>query len=75
MEDNIKKIEKNNKINIKEEYEILKDIGGAPTLESKLLYYNCIECSSTMDIVSLNENEIEFKCKNKHQLKLKIKEY
>ena len=42
------------------------------------LYYNCIECPSPIEIISINENEsnIEFKCiKNNHKIKISIKEY
>ena len=42
------------------------------------LYYNCTECSSAIEILSLNENEysIEFQCiNNNHKKKMPIKEY
>ena len=42
----------------------------APTLESNKIYYNCSECSSTIEIVSIDENNIEFKCNNKHYKKI-----
>ena len=44
----------------------------------KEIHYNCDECSSPIEILSINENEntIEFKCaKNNHQKKIKIKDY
>ena len=44
----------------------------------KEIHYNCDECSSPIEITSINENEntIEFKCaKNNHQKKIKIKDY
>ena len=32
------------------------------------IYYNCSECSSIIEILSLNKNQIEFKCNNKHHI-------
>jgi len=41
--------------------------------------YNCLECSSLIEILSINENNntIEFKCinNNNHNNKIKIKDY
>ena len=42
------------------------------------IYYNCTECSSIIEIISINEKEniIEFRCvNNNHRKKLPIKEY
>ena len=39
------------------------------------IYYNCIECSSNIEILSINNNLIEFKCLNNHYTKLLINEY
>ena len=42
------------------------------------IYYNCNECSSPIEIITINEktNIIEFQCiNNHHQKKLSIKEY
>ena len=42
------------------------------------IYYNCTECPSPIEILSINENEstIEFKCINSnHKIKMEIKEY
>ena len=42
------------------------------------IYYNCIECPSYIEILSINEKEgiIEFKCiNNDHIKKISIKEY
>ena len=42
------------------------------------LYYNCTECSSPIEILSLNDKEfmIEFNCKNNnHRMKMSIKEF
>ena len=42
------------------------------------IYYNCTECPSPIEILSINENEstIEFKCINSnHKIKMPIKEY
>ena len=48
------------------------------TNKLKEIYYNCTECSSPIEILSINEREniIEFKYMiNKHLKKLSIKEY
>ena len=39
--------------------------------------YNCSECSSIIEIISINENEnyIEFKCNHHSHMKMKIKDY
>jgi len=39
--------------------------------------YNCSECSSLIEILSINEdnNTIKFNCVNNHRNKIKIKEY
>ena len=42
------------------------------------LYYNCTECSSSIEILSINEKEgnIEFKCSNNNHIqKISIKDY
>ena len=42
------------------------------------LYYNCTECNSPIEILSINEKEysIEFRCiNNNHKLKMTIKEF
>ena len=47
-------------------------------IELKEIYYNCPECSSSIEILSINEKEssIEFRCiNNNHQRKMLIKEY
>jgi hypothetical protein len=41
-------------------------------------FYNCSECSSSIEIIYLDNSTIEFKCFNKnnpHKIKLSIKEY
>ena len=39
-------------------------------------YYNCIECSSPIEILSIKGNYIEYKCiNNNHKRKILIKEY
>ena len=44
-----------------------------------MIYYNCTECSSNIEILSINEKEgiIEFNCinNNNHHRKMSIKEY
>ena len=47
-------------------------------LKLKEIYYNCSECKSPIEILTLNENEsiIEFKCiNNNHKIKMPIGEY
>ena len=45
-------------------------------IKSKEFYYNCSECSSPIEISSINEIQIEFKClNNNHIKKISIKEY
>ena len=49
-----------------------------PEIELSNIYFNCTECSSKIEILSINEenNTIEFKCLNKeHQKIMLIKEY
>ena len=44
----------------------------------KNIYYSCSECKSIIEILSIDENNISFKCNNKnkkHELTLSIKEY
>ena len=48
------------------------------TIKLNEMYYNCSECASPIEILSINENEstIEFKCiNNNHKIKMAIKEY
>ena len=51
------------------------DMNDAPPLELKNCLYNCSECSSNIEIISLDENKIKFICNNKHNIDLEIKEY
>ena len=63
--------------------EIIEEVNPAPIFFEKELdniYYNCSECSSLIEIFSINEknNMIKFKCNNKdnnHNKEMKIKEY
>ena len=62
-------------MSIKEDY-----IMETKELEQKQneIFYNCIECSSAIEILSINENEcsIEFQCiNNNHKIKMLINEY
>ena len=44
----------------------------------KNIFYSCSECKSIIEILSIDENNISFKCNNKnkkHELTLSIKEY
>ena len=59
-------------------YDIKKEFGDmneAPILASNKIYYNCSKCSSAIEIISINEDTIEFKCNNNHNEKMCIKEY
>ena len=51
------------------------DMNDAPPLELKNYLYNCSECSSNIEILSLDEKNIKFICNNKHNIDLEIKEY
>ena len=47
-------------------------------LELNEIYYNCTECPSSIEILSIDETEcsIEFKCiNNNHKIKTSIKDY
>ena len=49
-----------------------------PEIKLSNIYYNCTECSSMIEILSINEenNIIEFKCLKEHEKKvMPIKEY
>ena len=40
------------------------------------IYYNCIDCSSSIEIISIKDNYIEYRCiNNNHERKILIKEY
>ena len=61
------------KLNFDEDGESFGDL-----LKLNEIYYNCAECSSPIEILSINENEstIEFKCINSnHRIKMTLKEY
>ena len=62
----------NDSINIKKE---LNDMNEAPSLMSNKISYNCSECPSIIEIISIDENNFEFKCNNNHNIKMKIKDY
>ena len=51
------------------------DMNDAPPLELNNYLYNCTECSSNIEIISLDENKIKFKCCNNHNIETEIKEY
>ena len=53
----------------------LQDMKETPSLESNKIFYNCTECNSVIEIVKINEEFIEFKCNNNHEIKMDIKEY
>jgi len=60
------------KINLRKDS---NDMNEAPPLETNRIYYNCSECSSIIEILSIDEEFIEFKCNNNHKLKMKAKDY
>ena len=53
----------------------LIDLNEAPPLESNKIYYNCSECPSIIEIISIDEDNIKFKCNNNHKKEMKIKDY
>ena len=53
----------------------LQDMKETPSLESNKIFYNCSEFNSVIEIVKINEEFIEFKCNNNHEIKMNIKEY
>ena len=50
------------------------DMNEAPFLSNKI-YYNCTKCSSNIEIISLDENDIKFKCNNNHNINISVKDY
>ena len=61
-----------NKINPKED---LNDINEVNSINYNKKYYCCSECSAIIEIINIDDEYIEFKCKNNHNIKMKIKEY
>ena len=53
----------------------LDNMNNAPPLKKKKMYYNCSECPSVIEIININDEFIEFKCNNKHKIKMRIEEY
>ena len=47
----------------------------SPTSKSNKISYNCSECQSLIEIIKIDEEFIEFKCNNNHNIKMNIKEY
>ena len=55
-----------------------ESFGSSGLNELNEIYYNCTECSSSIEILSINKKEcsIEFRCiNNNHKRKMSIKEY
>ena len=52
----------------------LKDMCVAPIIQSNNKLYNCSKCQSIIEILSINESKIQFKCKE-HDIKMEIKDY
>ena len=59
----------------RDEIKYLKDSNGISKLQDNSIF--CSECSSVMELISLNNNNIYFKCSkyNEHELKMNIKNY
>ena len=51
------------------------EMNDATTSDPKNCLYYCSKCSFNIETVSLDENNIEFTCNNKHDIKIEIKEY
>ena len=47
----------------------------APILESNKIIYNYSQCASVIEIVSIDEDNIEFQCLYNHNKKRTIKDY
>ena len=54
---------------------VFNNLDVAPPLDENKVCYNCSECPTLIEIVSIDESNIEFKCKNNHQIKISIREY
>ena len=55
---------------------IMETVEPSNQLQLRELYYNCSECSSPIEIISINEGFIEFKCiNNNKKIKISIKDY
>ena len=52
-----------------------KDMINSSSLILNNCLYNCTECSSNLEILSLDENYIKFICNNNHNIYIKIEEY
>ena len=52
-----------------------KDKNNVSSLELNNYLYNCAECSSNIEILSLDENYINFICNKQHNLNIEINEY
>ena len=61
-----------NKIDLKND---LNNMNDAPPLNSNKLYYCCSECNSLLEIKKIDEELIEFKCINEHNIKMNIRDY
>ena len=60
----------------KDIYNQMETMESSEQLELNEINYNCTECSSPIEILSINDNNIEFKCiNNNHNIKISIKEY
>ena len=62
-------------IKIEMKKDLDNNMNDAPPLKKKKMYYNCSECPSVIEIININDEFIEFKCNNKHKIKMRIEEY
>ena len=53
----------------------LNNINDALSLKENKICYGCSECSSVIEIINIDDENIEFKCNNNHNIKMNIKEY
>ena len=53
----------------------LNNINDALSLKENKICYSCSECSSIIEIINIDDENIEFKCNNNHNIKMNIKEY
>ena len=77
VEEEIKIEKTDQKSQDKNEIKILQkqnDMNEAPFVSNKI-YYNCTKCSSNIEIISLDENDIKFKCNNNHNINISVKDY
>ena len=55
-----------------EDNKLKKDLND---MNNSSYYYMCSECESLIEIIKIDEEFIEFKCNNNHNIKINIKDY